>query len=876
MADDRAAPDPERIATQADFGRELKALRDLAGLKIREVAKASGVPVSTTGDYFSGRHLPTERQQLLRILEVCGETDTGRIARWEAALQRARRPPGRRTNAPYRGLARFELEDARWFFGREDVTDLLVSLAAESSTLPLMLVGPSGAGKSSLLRAGVLPRLRALAEAAPGIAGPVTVFEPGAAPLADLKASLAGHNGAGQNGAAPDGGSPDGGSHGVEGGRPAVIVDQFEAVFTLCDDDAQRRDFVAAVCELAETALVILALRADFYDHAIAYRGLASALQSRQVVLGPMTGEQVRRTITEPARLARVDVEDGLVGLLLADLAPQDAPAGGAYERGALPLLSHAMMATWEHSRGSTLSIADYLASGGIRDALTQTAERAYGSLSPDQQQLARRLFLRLVHVADDLPPSRATVELGELRNWGGRGGGDADQVLATFVGERMITVDAGTARITHDALLTAWPRLRSWIEGGMDGLRTRRRITEGGRAWDDAGRESAALWRGSQLAVARDWAADDDNRALLPALAAEFVDASIAEDRARARAQRRRTRRLQGIVAVLTCLVVVVAGLSAYAFKQRQAAAAAQQRTSSGETAFAADQLRGQDPALAAQLSVAAYGMVPTRPAMASLLVSSGTPSAARIIDSTGIVQWVALSPDHRLLAAAGADGTLRLWNVAAAGHPSLVGTVVKADSQHPLYVAAFSPDGRVLAAAGAGDVVRLWNVSDPARPRPLGTPLTGPASTIYSVAFSPDGKTLAAGSADKTVRLWDVSDPAHGAPLGGPLTVPKGGSSVQSVVFSPDGSTLAAGTAGGTVCLWNVADPRRPAVFAGMPLTGPALAVSGVAISPGGRLLAAASQDKKVWLWRLGAGAGGSGAGAGAGGARRGRRRR
>ena len=174
-------------------------------------------------------------------------------------------------------------------------------------------------------------------------------------------------------------------------------------------------------------------------------------------------------------------VEDGLVGLLLADLAPRgasvraadgaepggpDAPGGpggpgGAYERGALPLLSHAMLATWEHSRGGTLAVADYLASGGIKDALTQTAERAYGSLTPDQQRLARRLFLRLVHVADDLPPSRATVELGELRDWGG----DAEAVLATFVDERMITVDAGTAQITHDALLTAWPRLRSWIE---------------------------------------------------------------------------------------------------------------------------------------------------------------------------------------------------------------------------------------------------------------------------------------------------------------------------------------------------------------------------------------------------------------------------
>jgi WD40 repeat protein/transcriptional regulator with XRE-family HTH domain len=851
MADDAATAQAiaEQIDSQADFGRELTALRERAGLRIRDVGRLSGIPVSTVGDYFSGRHLPADRQQLIRILQVCGETDPARVARWEAALQRVRRLPGRRTGTPYRGLARFELQDARWFFGREDVTEHLVSLAAESSALPLMLVGPSGAGKSSLLRAGLLPRLSELAAVAPEIAGPVTVLEPTATPVADLKARLT------ELAASPDG---------AEGGRPAIIVDQFEAVFTRCRDEGQRRDYITELCELAETALVILALRADFYDHAIRYPGLASALQSRQVVLGPMTADQVRRAIIEPARLAKVAVEDGLVGLLLADLAPQDAGAraageagtGGAYERGVLPLLSHAMLASWEHSRGGTLAIADYLASGGIRDALTQTAERAYGSLTPDQQRLARRLFLRLVHVADDLPPSRATVELGELRGWGG----DAEAVLGTFVDERMITVDAGTAQLTHDALLTAWPRLRSWIEGGKDGLRTRRRITEGARAWADAGRESAALWRGSQLAVARDWTAGEDNRATLPALAAEFVAASIAEDSAVRRAQRRRTRRLQGVIAMLTALVLVVAVLTVYAFRQRQAAAnardaaiTASQSANSREAAIEAGQLRAQDPNLGAQLSVAAYGVAHTPQATAALLESTGEPSAARIVDSPGVVQSVSVSLDRRLLAAAGADGTLRLWNVAVPGHPSPVATLVQANGQDPLYTAVFSPDGKTLAAAGAGHDVRLWNVADPAHPVPAGQPLTGPSNTIYSVAFSPDGKTLAAASADKTVRLWNVADPAHAVPLGQPLTGPTG--YVESVAFSPDGKTLAAASADKTVWLWDVANPAEPFPYYGMPLTGPASIVTAVAFSPDGKTLAAASQDDKVWLWTLAA---------------------
>ena len=811
-------PDPDRIATQQDFGRELTAGRTRAGLTVRQVARAAGLPISTAGDYFSGRHLPADGrpEQLSGILRACGVTDPDVLARWASALQRARRPPGRRpggADAPYRGLARFEPEDARWFFGREDVTDLLAAQADEEKPLPLVLVGPSGAGKSSLLRAGLLPRLP----------GPKVLLEPGATPLATLQARLAELDGA--------------------TARPAVIVDQFEAVFTQVQDEAERREFVTEVCKLAKTALVIVALRADFYEHALRYSGLAAALQARQVVLGPMTTEQVRRAITEPARLARLDVEEGLVGLLLRDLAPPEAASEpAAYGPGALPLLSHALLATWEHSRGGTLTAADYLSSGGIKDALTRTAEATYGSLSPAEQRLARRLFLRLVHVADDSPPTRAPVRLGELRAWGD----ESTYVLGRFVDERLITVDADAAQITHDALLTAWPRLRSWIEIGLEHLLTRRRVTDAARAWQGAGRENAALWRGSQLATARDWAADEDNH---PAtVAAEFIAASIAAEQAHRRAERRRTRALQHLVAALAVLLVAAGTLAGFAFQQRHAATAATKDADSREIAVEAGQVRGQDAPLAAQLSVAAYDTAATPQATASLLESTGSASASRLLDAAGVVQSVGLSPDHRLLAVAAADGTLRLWDVASPGHPALASAPLDPASANPLYSTAFSPNGKILAAAGASRTIQLWNVSQPAHPVRLAV-LTGPANTVYSVAFSPDGSTLAAGSADDKVRLWDVADPVHSAPI---ATLSGATGYVQSVAFSPDGKTLAAGSADDTVRVWDVADPASPRPLGG-PLTGPRSLVTGVAFSPDGRLLAAASQDHKLWLWQV-----------------------
>jgi WD40 repeat protein len=743
--------------------------------------------------------------------------------------------------APYRGLASFEQGDAHLFFGREDVTERLVAAVADDADfhdLPLVLVGSSGAGKSSVLRAGLLPRLT----------GPAAVFEPTAEPLAALKTAQQYLSD----------------TWPLNPKRPVLIVDQFETLFTACQDETLRHAFVSELCELAESrgAHVVIAVRADFYDRVIRYAELANALEYRQVVLRPMTADDVTRAITEPARQASLNVEAALVRLLLEDLTPQKDPATtrrsprltrtgsitltssaeGAYEPGALPLLSHAMLATWEKSQGSTLTVADYLASGRIRDAVARTAEAAFEALTQPERQLARRLFLHLVHVLDDAPPTRATLALAELRDWGP----DAGHVLDVFVGERMITVDADNARITHDALLTAWPRLHGWIDSGQAGLITRRRIADAARAWDDAGREATWLWRGGQLAIATEWAADPANHGTLAKVASEFVDASSHSERARQVPGRRRARRLQLIVAILAVLVLVAGAAAGYAFTQRRDAVAASDNASSRQLAAQAQQLRTRDPAMAAQLSVASWGIAHTAQAAGALLESSDAPTGTRIADTAGVAQWVAISPNHNLMAVAGADGTLNLWNVAAPGTPVLVDHLVPANGDVPLYVTAFSPDGTTLAAAGAGQQVRLWNISNPASPVPLPT-LTGPTSTIYSVAFSPDGKTVAAGSADGSAWLWSGQATA-GQPL--PSTAGAATGAVNSVAFGLDGRVLATGSADGRVRLWSLAASGKPQLAD--TLSGPADAVSGVAFSPAGEL-AAASHDDKAWLWKV-----------------------
>ena len=131
-----------------------------------------------------------------------------------------------------------------------------------------------------------------------------------------------------------------------------LLVDQAEEVFTAYDEGDGRRYLDRLAAAARDGAVVVLGLRADFYPQALCHPELAAALQHRQVVVGPMTTEELRRAIVRPALTARLDVEDGLVELLLRDLRPPGA-GGAAHDPGALPLVSHALLAMWPAPHGA-------------------------------------------------------------------------------------------------------------------------------------------------------------------------------------------------------------------------------------------------------------------------------------------------------------------------------------------------------------------------------------------------------------------------------------------------------------------------------------------------------------------------------------------
>jgi hypothetical protein len=609
-----------------------------------------------------------------------------------------------------------------------------------------------GRGKSSLLRAGLLPRIRAEGLAtAPGAASwPWVVFTPTHAPLDELAlrvAPLAGADAAAvRRGLAADPAGfaltarqaaqgepprsaeePDGRSaqrDQLRRRRLLVVVDQFEELFTQCADEGQRRAFISALHAAATighgpgqtpAALVVLGVRADFEARCADYPQLADAVQDRYLVTS-MTGRQLRMAIAEPAKKAGSAVDGDLTDLLLAEVRTGQP---GIFGAGALPLLSHALDQAWRSRSGQAVTVADYERTGGIDGAVAASAQRAYDALTPAQQAAARHVFLRLTATSSGGVDSADRVTRAELTE--GKSPAevqDVEQVLEAFAAERLLTLAAGTVELSHEVLLTAWPLLRdSWLADSHADRIVRSRLHATAAEWARHSRDRSYLYGGSLLAAATGVAtrigADPARHPPLSQTERDFLHASSY-------AHRRTVRRRQAVIAgllVLTPTALTAAGIAARnaVTAARNAASAERQHAIALSRQLAAESLNidPTDPVTARRLAVAAWAVIPTsqaKPAITALLAEQEQHGMLPADPST--VRAVAFSHDGKLLATGEGDGTVRAWNPAT-GQPVGATLQTGAGPLGAVFTVAFSPSGKLLASVGNDSTVRLWQTS-------------------------------------------------------------------------------------------------------------------------------------------------------------------
>ncbi|RSM91824.1 hypothetical protein DMH04_02320 [Kibdelosporangium aridum] len=788
-------PDPWAAADQAEFRQGLRDLIRWAGygslqrLEVGAAGRGTSMPVSTANRALNNDRLPTA-EFVERIAQACGVPAqpwlSARDALADRPYLRDAQPPEPKQDSvcPYPGLAAFTSDQAQWFFGREETTaDLLDQLTAANG--PLLVSGPSGTGKSSLLHAGLLPALRA--GRLPGSAQwSCTAFTPSAKPPVKLAEC------------------------------DLVVVDQFEEIFTLCADEAQRREFIETLCAHPR---VVLGMRADFLGHCAAYPGLIRALKHGQVLLGPMTDEQLRAAMEKPAAAAGLELQPGLVEVVLGDL-------GG----GALPLLAHTLMATWRHRCGRMLTIEGYRLTGGVAGAVAKTAERAYQRLSAEQQERTRTLMSRMIQFGDGNADTRRQLDRARLT--------DEDQeVLDALVDARLVTAHESTVVLVHEAILQAWPRLRDWIQADRARLLVEQRLLEAAEAWERDGRHDSDLYRGHRLAAVLE---------LPNPPAKEFVHASVELERAEQRAAARRTRRLRQMVAVLSCLVLIAAAMTVITVVSRQDIAAQRDIGVSRQVASTAIALRSADLPLAGQLAVAAYRLLPTAEARGAVMTTLANLAPVDHVDvsSGDAVQTVAFSQDRRYLVSASRDGYARVWPLS--DPPSLAVTPFELP-KHPSQVrsAVFDPTSRYLATSSMDTAVRIWSAKDLGPGAAPMLILKGPKGERGPLAFNEDGTLLVAGSqSGRNVALWDLARPDE--PI---ATFGDHRRDVIAVAFSKAGRLVATVGADGSVKLWNLADPRNPILlWHHNRNAGP---VPAVAFGKSDRLLVTGNEDTSVTLW-------------------------
>jgi WD40 repeat protein len=724
------------------------------------------------------------------------------------ALALGQQPPTYDARCPFLGLYPFREEDREFFFGREQLITQLQQKLSEYNFLAVL--GASGGGKSSAVLAGLIP---ALQQQQPGLV--MAYLTPSNNPIEQLQTSLL----------------P------VRNQPSIIVIDQFEELFTLCTDEAQRVTFIQELLNLSQQQKVVITMRADFWGECAPYRQLKELMQSQQELIAPMDAGELRKAMEMQAAKVGLRFEAGLSNTILDDVQG---------EPGAMPLLQHALLEMWKRRHGRWLRTQEYEAIGGVKMAIAQTADDVYNSLSIPEQDQVKNIFIRLTRLdesalqgekrrdtrrrvwLDELVPAGADLTLiKELVN---RLAGEGARLVVT-------SVDGSTHReeveVAHEALIRYWPRLLNWLDENRTNLQLRETIRQAALEWEHKQKdENYLVHRGGRLEDAQ---VLSKQTSFLNQREANYVTACVElRDRIHRQEEQRRRRQLMAAVSA----AFILGGFAILAGYQWRKAEIQQIQAflKSAEAHLASNQT------LDARIESLRAGKALKQSFWQVLLPDTGLKDQVlgnlsttfyagqevnRLKTNQGYVNSVAIGKNGQI-ATAGEKGDIRLWNTKGERLNELQ------EYEGKLYTVAFSQDGQLLAASG-DDGVSLWDTTTqkwnklPNNNRGRDT----------EVAFSPDGQILSTGGAGGTAHLWNTkikklikSQPHQDG--------------VNYVAFSPDGQFLATIRGDNTAELKDTKTQKSYKLQAGN-----LIKVTGVVFSPDSKLLAAFAEGGSIQLW-------------------------